>query len=109
LFDKSAGSERRWVVSFMPKPGGDGEIWHTNSFTQTESSCQETYDKENNPILLIDPAYSCYTSVEGANSGTPFTFSDGSGFVVSPYLKPQNIEFTSFDPKVVFHIGKAPL
>jgi hypothetical protein len=101
VFNQSAGSERECVVSFMNVAGA-------NSFPQTGNGCPETYDKDNNPIEMIGPSPSCYTVNEGKNSWTPFTFSNVSGFVVSPHVKPYNTEFTRFDPKITSHIGKAP-
>jgi hypothetical protein len=57
------------------------------------------------------PAFACSSrnrSDAGANSGTPFAFSEGSGFVISPHVDPGNTAFTSQDPRMIFHPGKAP-
>jgi len=107
VFNQKAGPERRWTVVFMQQAGEEG-IWHINSFTQTEGGCPLTWDKDKNPVELVMPALSCYPATRGADSGVPFTFSDGSGFVVSPTIEPHDIVFTSLDPRVVFHIGRAP-
>lgn len=107
VYNRSADSPRKWTVIFTRMPGGEG-IWHTRSVRQTGGDCDVTDVEAVGPVEVIMPAYACFTKDEGSASGTPFSFSDGSGFVVSPHVDPGNTEFTSLDPRVVFHLGKAP-
>lgn len=110
VFNRSADSSRKWTVVFSRMPGGEG-IWHTRSVKQTEGGCEVTGAgavEAVGPVEVIMPTYACFTKDEGSESGTPFSFSDGSGFVVSPHIDPSNTEFTSLDPRVVFHLGKPP-
>lgn len=96
-----------WTVIFLQMPGGEG-FWHTVSLTQTDGDCPLTIDQAITPGGLVDPASSCYTDSQGGSLGTPFTFSDGNEFEVSPYQDPDNVVFTSFKPTATFHIGRAP-
>ena len=110
VYNRSADSSRKWTVVFSRMPGGEG-IWHIRSVKQTEGGCDVTGAgavEAVGPVEVIMPTYACFTKDEGSESGTPFSFSDGSGFVVSPHIDPSNTEFTSLDPRVVFHLGKAP-
>jgi hypothetical protein len=97
-----------WSVTFMQMPGGEG-TWHTISLTQTDGDCPLTIDQAITPGGLIMPASSCYTDSQGGSLGTPFTFSDGNQFAISPHPGPDNVVFTgSFKPTATFHIGTAP-
>lgn len=107
VYNKSADSSRRWTVFFSRMPGGEG-IWHTNSIRQTEGSCPVTDIEQVGPVEITLPAVACFTRDERTGSGTPFSFSDGSGFTVSPHIEPGDYLFTSLNPRVVFHLGKAP-
>lgn len=98
-----------WSVTFLQMPGGEGGFWHTVSLTQTDGDCPVTIDQAVTPGGLIDPASSCYTDSQGGNLGTPFSFSDGNEFEVSPHPAPTDVVFTStFKPTATFHIGRAP-
>ena len=108
VYNGSAGSDQRWIVVFTQMPGGENGVWHTRSLTQTENGCEVTDIDAVGPLEVILPAYGCFTKDAGVQSGTPFAFSEGSGFVVLPHVDPGNTEFTSLDPRVVFHLGKAP-
>ena len=101
-YDQSAGTVP-WTVIFSGLAGAGG-VWQTQSIHQTVDGCPVTED----PVNFIEPAYACYEREDGAKTATPFSFSDGSPVDISPYLKPGNVEFTSFNNRVTFHIGRAP-
>lgn len=108
VYNRSADSSRRWTVVFTRMPGGENGIWHTTSFRQTEGGCPITDVEQVGPLDIVGPADACFTKDMKDESGTPFSFSDSSGFVVSPSIDPLNVEFSKMEPNVVFHLGKAP-
>jgi hypothetical protein len=107
VYNRSADSSRKWIVVFTGMPGSEG-IRHIRSVRQTDSSCDVADVEAVGRVEVIMPTYGCFTDDEGSASGTPFSFSDGSGFVISPLIDPSNTEFTSLNPRVIFHLGKAP-
>jgi len=107
VYNQSAPG-RHWVVNFARMPGGENGIWHTNSIQQTEGGCPATDIEKVGPFEIVESSYACFNANVGPESGTSFDFSDGSGFVVSPHVDPGDYTFTSLDPRVVFHIGRAP-
>ncbi|MDD1683479.1 MAG: hypothetical protein LUO98_06560 [Methanoregula sp.] len=108
VFNGSADTSRKWTVVFTRMPGGENGIWHTRSIQQTGNGCNVKDVEAVGPLEVILPTYACFTKDAGRESGTPFSFSDGSGFVVSPHVDPGDFTLTSLDPRVVFHLGRAP-
>jgi hypothetical protein len=94
-----------WAFFFMATAGSEGIDLHTVSFTQTDAGCPLPLDQNLTLKELIDPTVSCFSRAGGI---TPFSFSDGTEFEVSPHQDPYNVVFTSLKPMATFHIGKAP-
>jgi hypothetical protein len=108
-YDPKKSSEQQWTVSLYPGAFGT-DLYRTNSFSGEGNGCDPNSNKVDYPAegdiesetTHCFPAYGEYT---------PFTFRDGSNLIITkfgPATSTNTIEYTSFNPNVIFNFGKPP-